>query len=101
MADTQQPKATQATNAPMDAVLQAPPGDEAIQLELPEGFGAGWSGRAAFAIALAFTSFQIWVAAYGTLASQVVRAMHVGFLLLLGFALLANLTAKTTAVRRR
>ncbi len=96
MADLQQPQAAQTKHAPMDGVLQTPPGGDAVHLELPEGFGAGWSGRAAFAIALAFTSFQIWVAAYGTLPSQVVRAMHVGFLLLLGFALLANLTAKTT-----
>ena len=31
------------------------------------------------------------------LPSQVVRAMHVGFLLLLGFVLIANLRAKTQA----
>ncbi len=65
---------------------------------LPAGFGEGLLGRAAFWIAFTFSLFQLWTAAYGTLPSQVVRAMHVGFLLLLGFALVGNLVAKT---RRR
>jgi len=62
---------------------------------LPAGFGNGLPGRAAFWIAFAFTAFQLWAAAYGTLPSQIIRAMHVGFLLLLGFALFGNLVAKT------
>jgi TRAP transporter, 4TM/12TM fusion protein len=62
---------------------------------LPAGFGEGLLGRAAFWIAFAFSLFQLWTAAYGTLPSQVVRAMHVGFLLLLGFALFGNLVART------
>ncbi|HRO11849.1 TRAP transporter permease [Amaricoccus sp.] len=66
---------------------------------LPEGFGSGLSGRVAFGIAVAFSAFQIWTAAYGTLPSQIVRAMHVGFLLLLGFGLLANLRATRPATR--
>ncbi|MBP1842373.1 TRAP transporter 4TM/12TM fusion protein [Rhizobium petrolearium] len=70
--------------------------EEAIE-GLPAGFGEGITGRLAFWIAFAFTLFQLWTAAYGTLASQIVRAMHVGFLLLLGFALFGNLVAKTAA----
>ena len=62
---------------------------------LPGGFGEGISGRVAFWIAVTFSLFQLWTAAYGALPSQVVRAMHVGFLLLLGFALFGNLVAKT------
>src|SRR5690606_13084291 len=62
---------------------------------LPAGFGDGILGKAAFWIAFAFSLFQLWSAAYGTLPSQVVRAMHVGFLLLLGFALFGNLVART------
>ena len=62
---------------------------------LPPGFGAGLTGKIAFGIAVAFSAFQLFVAAYGTLPSQVQRAMHVGFLLLLGFALLANLRTRT------
>ena len=62
---------------------------------LPAGFGEGLTGRIAFGIALTFSVFQLFIAAYGTLPSQVQRAMHVGFLLLLGFALLANLRTRT------
>lgn len=53
-------------------------------------WGEGAAGRLAYAVAIAFACFQIWTAAYGTLPSQIVRSVHVGFLLLLGFALLAN-----------
>ncbi|MGV3651034.1 MAG: TRAP transporter permease, partial [Devosia sp.] len=72
--------------------------EEAVE-GLPPGFGPGLMGRIAFGIAIAFALFQLWTAAYGTLPSQVVRAMHVGFLLLLGFALVGNLVAKTTLGR--
>lgn len=70
--------------------------EEAIE-GLPPGFGTGFAGRVTFGIALAFTAFQLWSAATGQLPSQVVRAMHVGFLLLLGFSLFANLVARTNA----
>ncbi|MDX8483107.1 TRAP transporter fused permease subunit [Mesorhizobium sp. VK24D] len=66
---------------------------------LPPGFGEGIAGKAAFLIAVAFSAFQIYIAAYGSLPSQVVRAMHVGFLLLLGFGLIANLRATGTAAK--
>lgn len=66
---------------------------------LPSGFGTGRMGAVAFWIAVAFSAFQIWTAAYGTLPSQVVRAMHVGFLLLLGFGLIANLVARRPLTR--
>ncbi|TIT09767.1 MAG: TRAP transporter permease, partial [Mesorhizobium sp.] len=46
-----------------------------------------------------FSIFQIYIAAYGSLPSQVVRAMHVGFLLLLCFALIANLRATSTLAK--
>jgi TRAP transporter 4TM/12TM fusion protein len=72
--------------------------EEAVE-GLPPGFGTGLMGRVAFAIAIAFALFQLWTAAYGTLPSQVVRAMHVGFLLLLGFGLVGNLVAKSTTGR--
>ncbi|MFN7104715.1 MAG: TRAP transporter permease, partial [Pseudorhizobium sp.] len=68
--------------------------EEAIE-GLPAGFGDGIGGKIAFWIAFSFSLFQLWTAAYGTLPSQVVRAMHVGFLLLLGFVLIGNLVAKT------
>ena len=72
--------------------------EEAVE-GLPPGFGEGLSGRIAFWIAFTFSLFQLWTAAYGTLPSQVVRAMHVSFLLLLGFGLIANLVAKRQAAK--
>ena len=67
--------------------------EEAVE-GLPPGFGTGLMGSVAFWLAVVFSLFQLWVAAYGTLPSQVVRAMHVGFLLLLGLGLVGNLVAK-------
>ncbi len=43
--------------------------------------------RVVFAIAIVFSSFQIWTAAFSPLSSSIVRAVHVGFLLLLVFLL--------------
>ncbi|BCH35876.1 C4-dicarboxylate ABC transporter [Mesorhizobium sp. L-8-10] len=75
-------------------VLAAP--DEILTEGLPEGWGAGAAGRVAFTVAVLFSAFQLYTAAYGNLPSQVIRAMHVGFLLLLGFGLLANLRTRST-----
>ncbi|RWB01455.1 MAG: TRAP transporter permease [Mesorhizobium sp.] len=76
------------------ATFHLPAVEEQVE-GLPPGFGDGIAGKAAFLIAVAFSVFQIYVAAYGSMPSQVVRAMHVGFLLLLGFGLIANLRAKS------
>ncbi|MGE4368108.1 MAG: TRAP transporter permease [Burkholderiaceae bacterium] len=43
--------------------------------------------RSIFWIAIAFSAFQIYMAAFHPLSSQVIRAIHVGFVLLLIFAL--------------
>lgn len=75
--------------APMAASAEAPSDAEH---GLPGGFGTGLSGTIVFGIAIAFSVFQLWVAAYHSIPSQVVRSMHVGFVLLLGFTLIANLT---------
>src|SRR6201996_1397594 len=65
----------------------------------PEGFGPrGW-GHLAYAIAIAFAVFQLYVAAWNYLPSQVVRGVHVGFLILLTFGLIGNFTAKGNAGR--
>ena len=61
-----------------------PPETEAI------GCGIGPTARLLFFIAVAFSAFQLWTAAYAPLPSQVIRAVHVGFLLLLLFGLVAN-----------
>ncbi|MCK1357764.1 TRAP transporter permease [Bradyrhizobium sp. 199] len=61
----------------------------------PEGFGPGWWGQLAYWIGIAFATFQLYVAAFNYLPSQVVRGVHVGFLILLTFGLIANFTAKS------
>ncbi|TPJ82249.1 TRAP transporter permease [Mesorhizobium sp. B2-6-2] len=79
-------------------IVLSPTAEEQVE-GLPPGFGEGLAGKAAFLIAVAFSVFQIYIAAYGSLPSQVVRAMHVGFLLLLGFGLIANLRARSAAAK--
>ncbi|MCS3474245.1 TRAP transporter 4TM/12TM fusion protein [Bradyrhizobium elkanii] len=77
-------------------------GEQPIKVEFdnfehgfPEGFGPGAWGHLAYAIGLAFAVFQLYVAAFNYLPSQVVRGVHVGFLILLTFGLIGNFTAKT------
>jgi TRAP transporter 4TM/12TM fusion protein len=65
----------------------------------PEGFGPGWWGRLAYAVGIAFATFQIVIAAWAILPTQVVRGVHVGFLLLLTFGLIGNFTARTNLGR--
>ncbi|GGE53330.1 C4-dicarboxylate ABC transporter [Agaricicola taiwanensis] len=62
----------------------------AVEAEHIPGWGVGTGAKALFAIAVAFSVFQIWTSAYSPLASQVVRSVHVGFLMLLFFGLIAN-----------
>jgi TRAP transporter 4TM/12TM fusion protein len=65
----------------------------------PEGFGPGGWGRLAYAIGIAFAVFQLYVAAFNYLPSQVVRGVHVGFLILMSFGLVGNFTAKSNTGR--
>lgn len=65
----------------------------------PEGFGPGLWGSLAYWIGIAFATFQLYVAAFNYLPSQVVRGVHVGFLVLLTFGLIANFTAKSNLGR--
>ncbi|TGQ51452.1 TRAP transporter permease [Mesorhizobium sp. M1C.F.Ca.ET.193.01.1.1] len=91
-------EATPGTTDGKSATFHLPVVEEQVE-GLPPGFGEGLAGKAAFLIAVAFSVFQIYIAAYGSLPSQVVRAMHVGFLLLLGFGLIANLRATGAAAK--
>lgn len=63
------------------------------------GWGTGTGAKLLFAIAVAFSVFQLWTSAYSPLPSQVVRSIHVGFLLLLLFGLYAN--ASTVAAKEQ
>jgi TRAP transporter 4TM/12TM fusion protein len=72
------------------AAAPPPPIDEAtVEGHLP-GFGLDTAGRVLFLVAVVFSLFQLWTAAYALLPSQVVRSVHVGFLLLLLFGLAAE-----------
>ncbi len=51
------------------------------------GYLMGSAARAAFAIGVAFSIFQLWTATFTPLSSQVVRSVHVGFLLAMAFAM--------------
>ncbi len=46
--------------------------------------------RTIFWIAIVFSSFQIWTAAYSPISSQVIRSVHVGFVLLMIFTLFSG-----------
>ncbi|MDE2378659.1 TRAP transporter permease [Bradyrhizobium sp.] len=83
-------------------MLQAEGAEAPVKVEFdnfehgfPEGFGPGWWGHLAYWIGIAFAAFQLYVAAFNYLPSQVVRGVHVGFLLLLTFGLIGNFTARS------
>jgi len=65
-------------------------GPEFIDKENP-GHGAaqfgGMTGKLVFLIAVAFSLFQVYTAAFSPLSTQVLRSVHVGFLMLLTFVL--------------
>lgn len=65
----------------------------------PPGFGPGGWGLFAYGLAIAFAAFQIAISAWNFLPSQAARGVHVGFLLLLSFGLVANFRAKDTPGR--
>jgi len=52
--------------------------------------------RLIFWIAVAFSAYQVYTAAYAPLSSIVMRALHVGFLMLLTFTMLPRLGARST-----
>ncbi len=67
---------------------------------LAEGFPPSLEGRLLFWIAVVFSIFQILTAAHLVdFASQITRAFHVGFLMLLGFPLLALMKGAGAPVR--
>jgi len=70
--------------------MSEPQANTADDAEHIPGWGLGAGARLLFAIAVAFSAFQLWTAAYSPLPSQVVRSIHVGFLLLLLFGLYGN-----------
>jgi TRAP transporter 4TM/12TM fusion protein len=65
----------------------------------PKGFGPGGWGHVGYAVGIAFAVFQLYLAAFNDLPSQVVRGVHVGFLILLTFGLIGNFKASSNAGR--
>ncbi len=87
-----------------DVVKQhgAPAGDRGLAIHDPlaESFPKSAEGRLLFWLAVAFSTFQIATAAHLIdLPSQVVRAVHVGFLTLLTFPLVAAARRAGPAVK--
>src|SRR5262245_29133679 len=76
------------------------PNPSAATAEGPGGplaadFGSSFEGRLLFWIAVAFSAYQLATAAHIlNLPSQVVRALHVGFLMLLGLPFVALLAGR-------
>ena len=92
----------------MSQAAALPEGDAAAPVKVdlgnfehgfPEGFGPGRWGLLAYAIGIAFAVFQIAIAAWNVLPSQVVRGIHVGFILLMTFGLIGNFTARSDKAR--
>ena len=54
---------------------------------------------ALFWIAIAFSCYQIWMASFHPLSSQVIRAIHVGFVLLMIFSLYPPMNGKSASWR--
>src|SRR3979490_926481 len=65
----------------------------------PEGFGPGGWGHLAYAVGIAFAAFQLIVAAWNVLPSQVVRGVSVGRRVRRAFGPIGNFTAKNNAGR--
>ena len=63
----------------------------------PEGFGPGAWGHLAYAVGIMFAAFQLCVAAFNYFPSQVVRGVHVGFLVLMTFGRIGNFTARSNS----
>lgn len=80
--------------APVHSVL-----DDNFEHGFPPGFGPGGWAHLAYAVAIAFAVFQLIMAAWSILPSQVIRSVHVGFILLLSFGLIGNFRATTNAGR--
>src|SRR3569623_889257 len=73
------------------------PGQTKAEAQLEKGWGTTLEGRALFWIAVAFSTFQIITAMFSPLPSQIVRSVHVGFLMMVVFGVSATLTDKRLA----
>ncbi len=79
--------------------MSEPQSHEGAQFESRHVEPVGAAAKIVFWIAVAFSAFQIVTAAFSPLPSLVVRSLHVGFLLLLTFALFPALRSARPADR--
>src|SRR3569833_989651 len=73
------------------------PGQTKAEAQLEKGWGTSFGGRTLFWIAVAFSTFQIVTAMFSPLPSQIVRSVHVGFLMIVVFGVTSTLTDKRLA----
>ncbi|HVZ52793.1 MAG TPA: TRAP transporter fused permease subunit, partial [Pseudolabrys sp.] len=84
----------------LDLAAEAPPpgapipGQTKTEAQLDKGWGTDLQGRLLFWIAVAFSTFQIVTATFSPLPSQIVRSVHVGFLMIMVFGVAATLTGR-------
>ena len=85
----------------LDLAAEAPatpiPGQTKTEARLEKGWGHDFEGRALFWIAVAFSAFQIVTATFSPLPSQIVRSVHVGFLMIVVFGVTSTLTDQRAA----
>jgi TRAP transporter 4TM/12TM fusion protein len=87
----------------VDIAAEAPgpgtpiPGQTKTEARLEKGWGHDFEGRALFWIAVAFSAFQIVTATFSPLPSQIVRSVHVGFLMIVVFGVTSTLTSRVPA----
>ena len=79
------------------AALTPIPGQTKTEARLEKGWGNDFEGNALFWIAVAFSAFQIVTATFSPLPSQIVRSVHVGFLMIVVFGVTSTLTDKRAA----
>jgi TRAP transporter 4TM/12TM fusion protein len=70
------------------------PGQTKAEAQLEKGWGTDLEGRTLFWIAVAFSAFQIVTATFSPLPSQIVRSVHVGFLMIVVFGVASTLTGR-------
>ena len=73
------------------------PGQTKTEARLDKGWGHDLEGRALFWIAVAFSAFQVVTATFSLLPSDIVRSVHVGFLMIVVFGVTSTLTGRRTA----
>ena len=87
------------TDVDIAAVAPGSPikGQTKAEAQLDKGWGNDFEGNVLFWIAVAFSAFQIVTATFSPLPSQIVRSVHVGFLLIVVFGVTSTLTGRIPA----